>query len=228
MSQRFSPGLLLALLVLIGLLAFSGLMVVLKHPAPPTDDDDEGGPPASANAVQGRRFDSSFGSLAGLVPQGGSAPVISNPAAAAPADSAAGPAPAAADVPQAVAGDPSVVHGEQFRDLNWVKSQGGAYTLQVLGARSEDAVRQFIATQKDRTQFRYLQVLEAGQPWFVVVYGSFDTREQALAAADTLDGLSSRPFARPFSAYVSGPVQTPAAAVPAAPAADAPAPDTTP
>jgi septal ring-binding cell division protein DamX len=210
MSARYSPPLLLAFLALLGLLLFAVFMVVLKHPAPDDGEADGADVAPAANAVQGRRFDASFGSLAGLVPQGGRAPVLSTPAASLAMS-------AAPEVPQVVAADPSVVHGEQFRDLNWVKAQGDAYTLQVLGARNEEAVRQFIATQKDRNQFRYLQVTEGGQPWFVVVYGSFDSRDQALAAGDALDGLPSRPFARPFSAYVGGgaPTAVPDAAPPA-------------
>lgn len=222
--RRFSPLLLLALLLGIGSLAFCVFVVLFRQPPAPaeTDEDDTGAPTQVAgNAGQGRRFDNSFGSLAALVPQGGSTPVTATPAAAL-AGSAAAEVGSAAIIPQAVAADGAAVHGEQFRDLNWIKAQGSAYTLQVLGAHDEASVRQFIAIQPDHDQFRYIEVMEGGSPWFVVVYGSFDTRDEALAAAGSIEGLSSRPFVRQFSAYVTAPI-APGSAAPAAASQASPA-----
>jgi septal ring-binding cell division protein DamX len=204
------------------LLVFCVFVVMFRQPPPPaeTDDEDTGAPPVTAtNAGQGRRFDNAFGSLAALVPQGGSTPVTATPAAALAGSAAAGAVSAGDAAPQAVEANAQAVHGEQFRDLGWIRAQGGAYTLQVLGAHDEASVRQFIATQQNGDQFRYIEVMEGGAPWYVVIYGSFDTREAAIAAVGSIDGLPSRPFVRQFSAYVGAAPAAPATPVDAAPPA---------
>ena len=207
--RRYSRPLLLSFAVLLGLLIVIALALLLKKPVPVADDDDDDGQPtadAAANAAQGRRFDPAFGSLAALVPQGGSTPVLIQGNAGSGAVDASGSADG---------------HGDQFRDLSWLRSQGNdAYTLQVLAAHSEDSVRQFIAGQKDPEQFRYFQTVQAGQSWYVVVYGNYGSRVQAIGTATALDfGLDTRPFAKAFSDYVAEINQV----VPAPVAASAPA-----
>lgn len=95
-----------------------------------------------------------------------------------------------------------VQHGAEFRDQAWLRAQEPAtYTLQVLGARDEEAVKAFIAARADKSQLRYFQTRLEGQPWFVVIYGSFSSRELALGVAGSLDfGVDSRPFPKSFGA----------------------------
>lgn len=95
-----------------------------------------------------------------------------------------------------------VQHGTEFRDQAWLRAQEPAtYTLQVLGARDEEAVKAFIAGRADKSQLRYFQTRLEGQPWFVVIYGSFSSRELALGVAGSLDfGVDSRPFPKSFGA----------------------------
>lgn len=95
-----------------------------------------------------------------------------------------------------------VQHGGEFRDQAWLRAQDPAtFTLQVLGARDEEAVKSFIAARADKSQLRYFQTQLEGQPWFVVIYGSFSSRELALGVAGSLDfGVDSRPFPKSFGA----------------------------
>lgn len=204
--NRFSGVLLSGVVVYAALLLL--VLVVLAAHRPehaPVEESLLLGSPVAT----GRQFDPDLGSLKGLVPEvGGYVPEQAGTV---------------------------VEHGTGFRDLDWLRAQGSAFTLQVLGARNEEAVKSFIAGQVDPDAFSYFESREAGEPWFVVVYGNYSSRELALGVADSLDfGLGSRPFPKRFSAYAdaislaaSPPEQPvapadadapPAAAAPAAPA----------
>lgn len=181
--QRFSTPILAVFLGLLVLLVLVVILLATRQPIQQAIAEKFASP--SSNAAQGRRFDEGFGSLSDLVP----------PAKAVPGLSGGGDS----------ADSEEVDHSAQYRDLSWLKSQPqDGYTLQVLGARSEDAVKDFIDGQQDPGQFSYFQSQQDGQPWFVVVMGNYGSREQALGVADTLDlGLGSRPFPKRFGAYVA-------------------------
>lgn len=203
--RRFSRPFLASFVVVLGLLFLVGAALVLKKPVPPPtdDDDDDDGQPGLVSPTAGSgHFDPTFGSLASLVPQGGSAPVLTTPAPVAAADSAPEAPADSGDTAEA-----APRHGAQFRDTAWVQAQDAtAYTLQVLAARSEDAAREFIGGQQQADQFRYFQVTQNGQPWFVVVYGSYGSRDQAIQAAPALaaqTGLDSAPLVKNFGAFVA-------------------------
>jgi hypothetical protein len=207
--RRFSRPFLISFVVVLGLLVAVGLALVLKKPVPApsddNDDDDDGQPGLVSPAAGSGQFDATFGSLAALVPQGGSAPVLTTPPPLAAADSAAQPAATAEAAPR---------HGAQFRDTAWVQAQdASAYTLQVLEAHSEDAAREFIAGQQQADQFRYFQISQNGQSSFVVIYGSYGGRDQASQAAPALaaeTGLDSAPLVKNFGAFTAAlPAATP-------------------
>lgn len=191
MKRVLASPLLLAFLILLGLLVLVLLGIALKRPPQGGLQETLLGKSVDTEA---RKFDPDLGSLASLVPHaGGVAPV---PAVVNP-----------------------VEHGGEYRDITWLKAQNpDAYTLQVLGARSEEAVKRFIAGQDDPSQFSYFETREAGRPWFVVVHGNYASRELALGVADTLDiGLDSKPFPKRFGAYVDAlalSAQPPAEAAP--------------
>lgn len=63
--------------------------------------------------------------------------------------------------------------------LSWRPSD---YTLQLLGAGSEQAVRDFIASQPNREQLLRFTTRRQGKDWFVVVAGRYTSSEQARAA----------------------------------------------
>lgn len=111
-----------------------------------------------------------------------------------------------------------VEHGPEFRDAAWVKAQNpDAYTLQVLAAHEEEAVKRFLAAREDRAQFVYFINPQDGATWYVVTTGSFATREQALGIADSRDfGVPTKPFPKRIGGYQE--------AIAAASASPAPAP----
>ncbi|OMH28049.1 AAA family ATPase [Motiliproteus sp. MSK22-1] len=72
------------------------------------------------------------------------------------------------------------------------------YTLQMLGARKQQSVVQFIESQKNRDNFYYFSTIYKGKPWYVVVYGRYANRDKAIAAAKSLpaDIRKNNPWAR--------------------------------
>ena len=72
------------------------------------------------------------------------------------------------------------------------------YTLQMLGARKQRSVVQFIESQKNRDNFYYFSTIYKGKPWYVVVYGRYANRDKAIAATKSLpaDIRKNNPWAR--------------------------------
>ncbi len=110
---------------------------------------------------------------------------------AAPAPVAPAPAPVRpAARPAAVA---SSVH------TGWYRRQPGShYALQVMGTRSEQTAR---TLQAQGSAYRYYVKSYQGKPLYVVTYGSFASRDAALAAVRRLPASlqSGKPWARSFS-----------------------------
>lgn len=79
--------------------------------------------------------------------------------------------------------------------LGWPE-QG--YTLQVMGARAESSVRDFIQAQAEPQRFYYFRTVFKGAPWHVVVYGQYADRAAATNAVASLpESLRKlRPWAR--------------------------------
>jgi len=73
------------------------------------------------------------------------------------------------------------------------------YALQVLGTRSENSAQSFVRAQG--AGYRYFRKQHEGQPLFVVVYGNFASREEALAAIKRLPAAvqAGKPWPRPLS-----------------------------
>lgn len=196
------------LLSLLGSLLFAGLAVAVllipRHePKASPDDADDGQPDTVAGSATAPKFDAAFGSLAGLIGENGKVPAVT-----------------VSDAPTGK----GVQHGAQYKELGWLEGQAaGAFTLQILAARDEAAVKSFIAGQGNPDQFSYFRGYDNGQPWYVVVYGVYGSREQAEGTAATLDiGLDSRPVAKAFSDYVEQIKSGEAAATSASGATSAP------
>ncbi|MDF3030444.1 MAG: hypothetical protein K0R03_1002 [Moraxellaceae bacterium] len=156
------------------LLAFVLLLSVQEEAS------DAPGPVQQVQAREEVRFPPGFGSLANLVPfKGGVAPV-------------------ATDVV------PAVEHGPEYRDAAWVHEQSPeSFTIQVLAARDEEAVKRFLAEREDRSQFVYFLYPQGGESWFVVTTGSYPSHELAAGIIDSRDfgGLPAKPFPRRMGAY---------------------------
>ncbi|WP_052063410.1 SPOR domain-containing protein [Nitrincola sp. A-D6] len=118
-----------------------------------------------------------------------SAPEVAPAPAADPAPAPRPEAPVAA----------SVTSGSQAEMLlDWPDS---GFTLQMLGARSEESVVKFIQSQEQPQRFYRFKALFQGAPWHVVVYGQYPTRAAAMEAVRGLpaDLRDRNPWARTIS-----------------------------
>ncbi|MBR7889972.1 AAA family ATPase [Marinomonas sp. A79] len=80
----------------------------------------------------------------------------------------------------------------------WLSQSPTRYTLQLLGTYNQGTVKDFIRDQGSIETFGYFKSKHNGQDWFVVVYGSYRNRSEAIAAAETLprDIRDLNPWAR--------------------------------
>ena len=62
------------------------------------------------------------------------------------------------------------------------------FTVQIMGSRSEDNVKQFVASELGALNHGYFESRYQEQPWFVVVMGNFVSREAATRALGDLPG----------------------------------------
>jgi septal ring-binding cell division protein DamX len=111
---------------------------------------------------------------------------------------AGGVTPVAAEVQSA-----PPAHAPEFRDAAWLKAQSpDSFTIQVMAAHDEEAVKHFLAGREDRPQYFYFLSSVDGSDWYVVTTGSFTSREIAIGAAESKDfGLPSKPFPKRFGIY---------------------------
>ncbi|WP_261843547.1 AAA family ATPase [Aliamphritea ceti] len=79
--------------------------------------------------------------------------------------------------------------------LEWPTS---GYTLQVLGAGLKKSADDFIRGQQEPQKFYLFRTTYKGNPWYVVVYGQYKSRQSASVASKSLpDGLRKlQPWAR--------------------------------
>jgi len=75
------------------------------------------------------------------------------------------------------------------------------YTLQMIGARDEAAVQEFISIYPSLTKVAYYKTLFKGSDWYVVIYGQFATKNEARQAVTRLPKklIASKPWARPLA-----------------------------
>lgn len=160
--------------------------VVAKAPAPEEDHAAAVAPrvetPAPAPAKQ-----KSVAQSAETAPE---APVVVAQAAVKQGPSA--PAAVAEPEPQTTAVNP-LSRADEL--LEWPDS---GYTLQLLAARAEKSVEQFLKQQANPERFYYFATTYKNAPWHVVVYGQFADRTAAMNAVKTLpeDLRKLRPWAR--------------------------------
>jgi DamX protein len=84
----------------------------------------------------------------------------------------------------------------------WLWSQNpGHYTLQLLGSHQLEALRSFIKQHQLARQTSFYRTRRNNREWFVLLYGSYPDREQALAAISRLPAelQRSKPWARRFA-----------------------------
>jgi DamX protein len=80
----------------------------------------------------------------------------------------------------------------------WLSQNPNRYTLQLLGTHNISAVKDFIRAQGGVDAFGYFKSKHNDKDWFVVVYGTYRNRSEAIAAAETLpsDIRALNPWAR--------------------------------
>ncbi len=87
------------------------------------------------------------------------------------------------------------------REATLMAKPANHYTLQMMGSLDEASVKSFIEAQvTNRSDFSYFEGRYKGQPWYVVVYGDYASRDEALAGIQKLPkGLQKqRPWARSY------------------------------
>lgn len=113
--------------------------------------------------------------------------------------------PATAPVANPVAAEkqvPDKVGATSGNGKAWLKSQHpGNYTLQVLSAHNESAIRQFVTTHGLKDQAAILRATRQGQDWYLLLYGSYPSRDAASAALAKLPAevRAKHPLPRSFT-----------------------------
>lgn len=80
----------------------------------------------------------------------------------------------------------------------WLSQSPGRYSLQLLGTYNLDTVKDFIKSQGSISVFSYFKSKHKGRDWYVVVYGMYRNRSEAIAAVESLpkDLKNLNPWAR--------------------------------
>lgn len=82
---------------------------------------------------------------------------------------------------------PALIRKSPYKTESWLMNvPSDRYTLQLLGARSEDRIIEFIEQQTNPTEFAYFETRYQSEIWFVVVVGNYTDRQAALLAIDRL------------------------------------------
>lgn len=86
-------------------------------------------------------------------------------------------------------------YGDGNTLLSWKPTN---YSLQMLGARKEKNIVEFIASMPDKDNLHYFFTYYKDKPWYVVVYGRYASRAEAMSARGELPEplRSKRPWAR--------------------------------
>lgn len=87
------------------------------------------------------------------------------------------------------------------REATLMAKPADHFTLQMMGSLDEASVKSFIQAQTTQAaSYSYFESRYKGQPWYVVVYGDFSNRDNALAAIQNLPEAlqKQRPWARNF------------------------------
>jgi len=93
------------------------------------------------------------------------------------------------------------VDKDSKQESNLMTKPANHYTLQMMGSLDEAGVKSFIEAQTtNRSDFSYFEGRYKGQPWYVVVYGDYASRDEALAAIQKLPKSlqKQRPWARSY------------------------------
>lgn len=88
------------------------------------------------------------------------------------------------------------------RGADWLLAQSpGAFTVQLASFSTEDRLRSYLGQQKDPSRFGWYPIERGGKRLFVVTYGQFATKTEAMQAAGALPPETGKvePWVRPMS-----------------------------
>lgn len=85
-----------------------------------------------------------------------------------------------------------------FHEETILAASQSAYTLQVLGGRSQANIQAFIQKNNLEEKAYYFRTARNGKPWYVLVYGVYDSLEQAKTAKNSFPIKQTRPWIRPL------------------------------
>ncbi|MDH5729172.1 MAG: SPOR domain-containing protein [Gammaproteobacteria bacterium] len=81
----------------------------------------------------------------------------------------------------------STVNTSELKNEDWLNQQPAKrYTLQLLASRKKSAVTDFIKQHNIEQDAAYFPSIRNGDQWYAVVYGNFENRQSAKAAAKNL------------------------------------------
>lgn len=114
-----------------------------------------------------------------------------------PPEPASKPAPAKPLVAEQPA-KPTWVDKGARREATLMAKPANHYTLQMMGSQDEAAAKSYIQAQTASANFSYFEGRYKDKPWYVVVYGDYTDRDQALAAIPSLPEAlqKQRPWAK--------------------------------
>lgn len=113
------------------------------------------------------------------------------------------PAPPKAPIDRA---PPATASGGAPRDLAWLRTQPPSnYTLQLMGTHDLAAMRRYLSSSGIGANGAWFTTEHQGRPWYVVVYGMYASRADALASLATLppDLRRQNPWLRTVGSIVS-------------------------
>ncbi|WP_372965456.1 SPOR domain-containing protein [Marinobacter sp.] len=81
--------------------------------------------------------------------------------------------------------------------------QRKGWTLQLVAGKLEQTVINVINRSPEDARLSYTLGERQGEPWFMLVYGVFDTREDAAAASASLPGVLGirQPWIRSYESF---------------------------
>lgn len=175
-------------------------------------------PPATAEGASGSAATvAAQGSAAMVAAQGGGAiaaaadlqptaepnpPAQAEPVVSAPSPTPSPTPPAEPEPEPDLRGAADAGPASRGRDAAWLLRQPvDAFTLQLLTVSSQERAVAFVNAQQYPEQFAVYRLRRDGRALFVVVYGLFDSRDEAQAIAVNLpESISKiRPWARPLA-----------------------------
>lgn len=167
-------------------------------PSPIADSEPQAEKPAQANIPSASNAKTSPLAKPPSIPR--SEPVEPEKTAKKPTPKAAPAAKPADPLSDVIAREEALLTG-MTADERWLMARSGQhYSLQVLGASTEEGVAEFISGQ-ELEGLRYYRSRLRGKSWFVVVYGDFADAEAARTVINILPNSmkGAKPFPVSFS-----------------------------